>query len=199
MAKSKWGDIWLVGPTLVVWHIWKEIKRRIFKEVELSTEQLISKIKVSREEVVNGKSVMRKNYRYNNWDRSMEIKWSLKDIGPVVPSKRQVDMSLIKWTVPPKDWVKLNFDGASKGNPGRVGFEAILRDENGRMISGVYDSEEETEAEGDQTEDEEDLDAQDMMDSEEEREERDQRDEKQRKRNFVKESWSIFQRWGFEW
>lgn len=138
MEKSKWCDIWLVGLALVVWHIWKKRNRIIFKEVDLSTEQLISKIKIAIEEVVNGKSVMRNKYRYNNWDRSMEIKWSLKERGPVVPSKKQVDKNLIKWNAPPKDWVKLNFDGASKGNPGRASFGVVLRDENNELISGVY-------------------------------------------------------------
>jgi hypothetical protein len=27
----------------------------------------------------------------------------------------------VKWKPPQKNWIKLNFDGASKGNPGRAG------------------------------------------------------------------------------
>lgn len=73
---------------------------------------------------------MRKKHKYNDWDRSMETKWSLREIGLIVPSKKQVDRNLIKRNALPKDWVKLNFDGASKGNLGRAGFEAVLRDEN---------------------------------------------------------------------
>ncbi|GLJ26291.1 hypothetical protein SUGI_0505320 [Cryptomeria japonica] len=54
------------------------------------------------------------------------------------------------------------------------------------------DTKEESEAEGDQTEDEEDSNIQDLNDSDEEREERVQRAMKRRKRKFVKEAWSIF-------
>jgi ribonuclease HI len=32
------------------------------------------------------------------------------------------------WSFPPPGFIKLNFDGASKGNPGPVGFGAVLRD-----------------------------------------------------------------------
>lgn len=32
---------------------------------------------------------------------------------------------------PPNDTLKLNFDGASKGNPGPVGYGCVIRDPNG--------------------------------------------------------------------
>ncbi|GLJ29482.1 hypothetical protein SUGI_0581130 [Cryptomeria japonica] len=138
MVKFKWGDIWLVGSAMVAWHIWKERNKRIFKEASLSIKQLILKIKAAIEEVISGKSSKRKTCRYNNRDRNMETKWSFKDKEPSLSPKRQVDRSQIKWTAPPTDWVKLNFDGASKGNFGRVGFMAILGEENGSLICKVY-------------------------------------------------------------
>lgn len=36
------------------------------------------------------------------------------------------------------DWMKLNFDGASKGNPRDFGFGAIIRNNIGDTIYGVY-------------------------------------------------------------
>ncbi|GLJ54044.1 hypothetical protein SUGI_1156720 [Cryptomeria japonica] len=39
---------------------------------------------------------------------------------------------------PPKDWVKLNFDGASKGNPRDAGFGAIIRNNASKIVHGVY-------------------------------------------------------------
>jgi ribonuclease HI len=35
---------------------------------------------------------------------------------------------------PPLDCFKLNFDGASRGNPGPAGFGAVLRDHMGKII-----------------------------------------------------------------
>lgn len=35
------------------------------------------------------------------------------------------------WKPPPVDTLKLNFDGASKGNPAPTGFRCVLRDHNG--------------------------------------------------------------------
>jgi len=41
---------------------------------------------------------------------------------------------------PPPGFVKLNFDGASKGNPGPMGFGVILRDCEGKILhyAAVY-------------------------------------------------------------
>lgn len=40
-----------------------------------------------------------------------------------------------KWTPPPQDWIKLNFDGASRGNPGIAGLGFILRDHKGQWLA----------------------------------------------------------------
>lgn len=37
----------------------------------------------------------------------------------------------MKWESPPHGWVKINFDGASKGNPGNAECVVVLRDEWG--------------------------------------------------------------------
>ncbi|GLJ21870.1 hypothetical protein SUGI_0409020 [Cryptomeria japonica] len=50
---SKWGDIWLEGSALLVWHVWKERNKRIFKEISLSNDKLILMIKGVIEEVVS--------------------------------------------------------------------------------------------------------------------------------------------------
>lgn len=38
------------------------------------------------------------------------------------------------WTRPPVRFLKLNFDGASKGNPGSVGIGGIIRDHSGKIL-----------------------------------------------------------------
>jgi ribonuclease HI len=42
--------------------------------------------------------------------------------------------SLTFWSPPPTGFIKINFDGASKGNLGPVGFRTILKDSNGGIL-----------------------------------------------------------------
>ncbi|KAL6494930.1 hypothetical protein OROGR_030849 [Orobanche gracilis] len=42
----------------------------------------------------------------------------------------------VTWKMPPLDWIALNVDGSSLGNPGNAGFGGLLRDSNGAWISG---------------------------------------------------------------
>ena len=42
------------------------------------------------------------------------------------------------WNPPPTGFLKLNFDEASKGNPGKSGYGFILRNHKGNIISFGY-------------------------------------------------------------
>ena len=42
----------------------------------------------------------------------------------------------MRWISPPVQWVKLNSDGSSMGNPGRVGGGGIIRNVEGKWIKG---------------------------------------------------------------
>ena len=41
------------------------------------------------------------------------------------------------WNYPPNGWIKGNFDGAAKGNPGRAGCGGVLRDQVGNVIDAI--------------------------------------------------------------
>ncbi|XP_028801779.1 uncharacterized protein LOC114756966 [Neltuma alba] len=41
-----------------------------------------------------------------------------------------------RWITPEKDWVKVNSDGSSMGNPGRAGCGGVIRDHHGAWIVG---------------------------------------------------------------
>ena len=38
------------------------------------------------------------------------------------------------WTPPKEGFIKLNFDGASKGNPGPAGYGVVLRNSGGEIL-----------------------------------------------------------------
>lgn len=42
----------------------------------------------------------------------------------------------IRWLKPLMNWLKLNTDGASLGNPGKVGRGGVIRDSAGRWVKG---------------------------------------------------------------
>lgn len=47
---------------------------------------------------------------------------------------------LVGWVKPNSGWVKLNTDGASKGNPCPAGAGGIFRDEAGNWLGGFMNS-----------------------------------------------------------
>ncbi|KAL0355213.1 UNVERIFIED_CONTAM: putative ribonuclease H protein [Sesamum radiatum] len=48
-------------------------------------------------------------------------------------------LKLVRWLPPHDEWVKLNCDGASKGNPGEAGVGGLLWNNQGKLIFAYYD------------------------------------------------------------
>ncbi|GLJ34169.1 hypothetical protein SUGI_0686870 [Cryptomeria japonica] len=68
----------------------------------------------------------------------MEKKWCLKEPQINATPAECQDRSTIKWETPLRSWTKLNFDGASKGNLRASGIRAIIRDEQGNILHGLF-------------------------------------------------------------
>ena len=73
---------------------------------------------------------------FSDWDAEMKKHWPLL-INPHFAYKKKNDLARAscKWEPPPPGWMKLNFDGASRGNPGKAGIGCIIRDETGNWIA----------------------------------------------------------------
>ncbi|XP_059065053.1 uncharacterized protein LOC131857052 [Cryptomeria japonica] len=71
----------------------------------------------------------------------MWIRWSQISIpfkGVLVGKKSKKDSrKQVKWEEPLNSFLKLNFDGASKGNPGRSGAGRVLTDQNGLIVKAA--------------------------------------------------------------
>ncbi|XP_059067586.1 uncharacterized protein LOC131858374 [Cryptomeria japonica] len=46
-----------------------------------------------------------------------------------------MSISTPEWTLPEKGWIKINFDGASRGNPGASGVGVIARNDRGNILA----------------------------------------------------------------
>ncbi|GLJ15393.1 hypothetical protein SUGI_0252690 [Cryptomeria japonica] len=67
----------------------------------------------------------------------MEQVWKLKQSSSHIQGVKSLERRKVKWKPPPIGWKKMNFDGASKGNPGISGFGAVVRDEEGNLVGVV--------------------------------------------------------------
>ncbi|GLJ41991.1 hypothetical protein SUGI_0869300 [Cryptomeria japonica] len=99
---------------------------------------LVDKIKIAIEEVMNRKKIIGRTKIYTNWDAQMEKRWVLNEPQIYVPPSKCPDRNTIRWKTPPRSWTKLNFDGASKGNLRESGIGAIIQDEQGNILQGLF-------------------------------------------------------------
>ncbi|KAL6493350.1 hypothetical protein OROGR_033109 [Orobanche gracilis] len=45
----------------------------------------------------------------------------------------------VRWLKPPADWVKLNTDGAAKGNPGAAAAGGVVRNHHGKVLTCFWE------------------------------------------------------------
>ena len=94
---------------------------------------------------------MKETISLTNWDkkdselagaeRQILDDWGLENYeNSVQPHQKNLPViqSLYCWIPPPTGFMKLNFDGASKGNPGKSGYRFILRNYIGKMLGFGY-------------------------------------------------------------
>ncbi|XP_059078055.1 uncharacterized protein LOC131876630 [Cryptomeria japonica] len=84
---------------------------------------------------INSKTTFAPNQSkvFSSWDRKISQNWQ----GIIIPSLSRHNSIKRKdaiWSPSKPDWVKLNFDGASKGNPGPSGIGYVIRDQSEAII-----------------------------------------------------------------
>lgn len=139
--KNCFECIWRICPSIVIWEIWKERNRRIFQDKSETTEQLLNRIDHSIEEVVNA-AVFKKNLSncvLMDSDRAIQNRWLGIKIGKAgdtqLANSKAKKREEVKWEAPEIGWLKVNFDGASRGNPGNSGAGCIVRDNQGDLVA----------------------------------------------------------------
>jgi ribonuclease HI len=128
--------IWNLLPGFTLWQIWKERNRRIFRSQTSLPAATWTQIRAQISETVRSKS-----WSVTDWQCSPDEQVVLQNwqpsLGTLLLAKRPAShsTSLNIWTPPPEHYIKVNFDGASKGNPGPAGYGAVLRDSGGAILN----------------------------------------------------------------
>lgn len=127
---------WNLISGFVLWMVWKERNRRVFQN------------SAKEPEVIWGRAVelMQETILVDKWDGE---DWKANQVEQGILSKLNLKFEMVhhkhtsrhdmriqspdKFSYPRDNFVKLNFDGASKGNPGEAGFGGIFRDSNNQV------------------------------------------------------------------
>lgn len=72
---------------------------------------------------------------WSPFDIATAEKWNSKLVDLKVPTPAFCGRENASWTLLPLGWVKANFDGATKGSPGKAGSGCVLRDNAGAFIA----------------------------------------------------------------
>jgi len=134
--------LWNIIPGITLWNIWKERNRRIFKNQNSTTEAIWNRIKSNLRETMLLQHWAKEDYPSADNEKNILDNWELQ-IHEDSATTQKINRNIKdngKWTPPPNNSYKLNFDGASKGNPGQAGFGGIIRDSKGNLKQLYYGS-----------------------------------------------------------
>ena len=117
---------------MVVRAIWWERNKRIFRKESLTLEIVLEGIERSISEVTNSSLKKSKfNPVVTYWDSQIIQRWKhlfIPDGWKIgTSSTSSLSRKQIGWRPPDEGYWKLNFDGASRGNPGPSGFGGCIK------------------------------------------------------------------------
>ncbi|KAL0368127.1 UNVERIFIED_CONTAM: putative ribonuclease H protein [Sesamum calycinum] len=116
---------------LILWFCWLERKDSKHRGHKFNSNCIIWKV----HQFINTISVS-KLASLVNWRGDSNI---APTMGFKICIKRRTTLMKVKWNKPDRGWIKINTDGASKGNLGPSGAGGIARDEKGVAIFAFYE------------------------------------------------------------
>lgn len=147
---EKWSDkvfknpilnrIWDIFSGFMVWEIWKERNSQIFEGRTRRLEEAWTLIQNHTKEMLGLKQLGSSDLQAGPKEIGILRKWEITRILEYIGKKGETNPTGIIpeiWEPPPTSMYKLNFDGASKGNPSRVGYGGAIRNSEGKLV-GLY-------------------------------------------------------------
>lgn len=127
---------WNLIASFVLWMAWKERNRRIFQDKTKNVKKVWERaINLMRETILSEKWD-KKDWKTNPVEEKIlfNLNLSFEMVYQKQEKETEVkDPSPDKFRYPEEIFIKLNLDGASKGNPGNSGFGGIFRDHQKRI------------------------------------------------------------------
>lgn len=119
---AQFGDYLLHS---ILWNLWRERNNIIFFGTNRSNEKVIEAI--IRE--LGSWLMISRDFK------DLLLSYFIRDWASPISylSSPYTNPKVLAWKVPPQGVIKLNFDGASKGNPSLVGFGCVICDHNGNI------------------------------------------------------------------
>jgi ribonuclease HI len=127
--------IWQLLPGFTLWQIWKERNRRIFRSQMFPPNLAWDKTRAQICETIRSKFWEEKDWQCSPEEQLILQRWQPLPIHHTsARSSTGQTPSPSTWSPPPAHFIKVNFDGASKGNPGPAGYGAVLRNSAGEIL-----------------------------------------------------------------
>eukprot|EP00253_Pinus_taeda_P011321 PITA_11321 len=130
------NNIWKIILGFVTWTIWKERNRRIFQNEQRNFE--FSQITLSANicELISAKCTRLSDANPSPRDQRILASFKLENANsaPTASSNLTPPKDSPGWHKPPAGFLKLNFDGASRGNPGLAGIGGVIRNHRGEIL-----------------------------------------------------------------
>jgi len=125
--------LWCIIPGLTLWNLWKERNRRIFKDQTRPLEKIWNTIHQNITESLSLKDWSPEDLPTTPKEINIWENWQIKIQHNLKANKRQAEDKKEdnSWQPPPLGIIQLNFDGASKGNPGKAGYGGVFRTHQG--------------------------------------------------------------------
>ena len=104
-----YSKVWKICPSIVIWEIWKERNRRIFKSKEQNIDRFLVKLEASIVEVLNAslRKTSHEEGSFTFWDGLMKKQWSnLVNLPLVYTTNNKEARANCKWAPPPQGGTK---------------------------------------------------------------------------------------------
>lgn len=127
-------------PSFIIWNVWKERNKGIFKEEKNSSLHLLERIlKQLKKTVSTIVRVLPKNPP-SKAELTFLRKLGMQGFIPQGLDTKITMREMVKdsWNPPQEGYLKYNIDGASKGSSGLAGFRGVLWDVSRSIISLFY-------------------------------------------------------------
>ncbi|KAK4382455.1 putative ribonuclease H protein [Sesamum angolense] len=121
----------MLVPLLILWFGWLERNDVKHRNANYNSDRIIWKVRQHIE------TIGRSNLAHLiSWKGD---KYLASSMGFSVKIQHKIKVLKVNWDKPERGWVKINTDGASKGNPGISGAGGIVRNEEGVAILAFYE------------------------------------------------------------